>query len=169
MRTNALPHYDDSDNSTGCCPRFKPEGWDGQELHFTNKTFVRATTKSLLHIPINMGGVFSRVQKRIADAGAYDADNYIALSRDLSPWRAEHLFSVSKPVSDEETVTLTGDYVTKVFEGPYRKAKDWYSEMQSLADTKGSATDQIYFFYTTCPKCAKAYGENYVVGVARTS
>ena len=23
-----------------------------------------------------------------------------------------------------------------------------------------------YFFYTTCPKCAKAYGENYVVGVA---
>jgi hypothetical protein len=24
----------------------------------------------------------------------------------------------------------------------------------------------VYFFFTTCPKCAKAYGRNYVVGVA---
>jgi hypothetical protein len=23
----------------------------------------------------------------------------------------------------------------------------------------------VYFFYTTCPKCAEVYGKNYVVGV----
>ena len=25
---------------------------------------------------------------------------------------------------------------------------------------------RVFFWYTTCPKCAKAYGENYVVGLA---
>jgi hypothetical protein len=28
MRTNALPAYDMSVNTTGCCPRFNPQGWD---------------------------------------------------------------------------------------------------------------------------------------------
>ena len=169
MQTNALPHFDDSDNTTGCCPRFNPEGWDGQELHFKDKPFIRATTKNAMHIPLNMGAVFARVQNHLQDAGAYDPDGFIVLSRDLSPWQAEHLFSVSRPVPGEEATTLTGDFVTKVFEGPYRDAKHWYREMAALAHERGAATEEIYFFYTTCPKCAKAYGRNYVVGVARTA
>lgn len=168
MQTNTLPRYDDSDNPTGCCPRFDPEGWDGQELHFENKDFVRATTRSAMHIPLNMGRVFERVQRKMVTTGAYDPDNCIVLSRDLSPWESEHLFAVSATVPDEEAVTLSGDFITRVFEGPYRDAKDWYAEMRDLAREKGATTDEVYFFYTTCPKCAKAYGKNYVVGVART-
>lgn len=61
MQTNALPHYDDSVNTTGCCPKFNPAGWDGQELHFRDRTFLRATTTSLMHIPLNMGREFTRV------------------------------------------------------------------------------------------------------------
>ena len=167
MQTNALPHYDDSVNTTGCCPKFNPKGWDGQELHFENKEFIRATTMSLMHIPLNMGQTFSRVQSHIEDADSYDPDNCIVLSRDLSAWKAEHLFSVSKPVPEEEAVTLTGDFITKVFEGPYRKAKDWCEEMDDLVRSRGDEPSEVYFFYTTCPKCAKAYGKNYVVGVAR--
>lgn len=169
MRVNALPHFDDSDNTTGCCPRFHPEGWDGQELHFKDKAFVRATTRSAMHLPLNMGKVFARVHAHLLKAGAYDPDNFIVLSRDLSPWQSEHLFSVSRPVPEEEAATLTGDYVTRVFEGPYRNAKDWHAEMVALARGKGAGAEEVYFFYTTCPKCAKAYGRNYVVGVARTA
>lgn len=169
MKTNQLPRYDDSDNPTGCCPRFNPEGWDGQKLHFENKDFIRATTKSAMHIPLNMGRVFERLQSKILKADAYDPNDYIVLSRDLSPWQAEHLFSSSKAVQDEEHVKLTGDYVTKVFEGPYQEAKHWYDEMLAIGGDAAAAKDEVYFFYTTCPKCAKVYGKNYVVGVARTN
>ena len=55
MQTNSFPEYDVSENTTGCCPRFKPEGWDNQHLHFMNKKFVRATTRSAMHIPWNKG------------------------------------------------------------------------------------------------------------------
>jgi len=29
------------------------------------------------------------------------------------------------------------------------------------------AMEKLFFFYTTCPKCAKAYGKNYVVLLAK--
>lgn len=167
MQVNELPHYDDRVNTTGCCPKFDPEGWDGQVLHFDNKAFARATTTSLMHIPVNMGRVFDRVHGQIKEANAYSPDNCIVLSRDLSAWQAEHLFSISNVVPGEEAVTLSGDFITKVFEGAYRHAKTWFDEMKELARSKGSDTDEIYFFYTSCPKCAKEYGKNYVVGVAR--
>ena len=107
MDTNALPRYDDSDNPTGCCPKFNPDGWDGRELHFENKDFIRATTVSAMHVPLNMGKVFTRVQEHIEENGAYDPENCIVLSRELSPWQAEHLFSISNPVPEEEPHSYT--------------------------------------------------------------
>ena len=165
MQTNALPHYDDSDNATGCCPRFNPDGWDGQDLHFRDKPFLRATTRSAMHIPLNMGRVFTRVSERVEDSGGWDPDDMIILSRDTSPWEGEHFFAVPHDVPGEEMTTLTGDYLTRVFEGPYRKVKDWIGDLEQMARDQGHDPKGTLFFYTTCPRCAKAYGENYVVGL----
>jgi hypothetical protein len=165
MNINALPLYDTSDNATGCCPRFNPEGWDGRELHFREKKFLRATTRSAMHIPLNMGTVFTRVQNAIAKAKADDPNDVIVLSRDLSPWSAEHLFAVSHDVEGEEMCTLSGNFLTKLFEGPYREARHWVQTLEHAAREKGAEPGKIFFFYTTCPKCAAAYGQNYIVGV----
>jgi hypothetical protein len=167
MQTNQLPRYDDSDNPTGCCPCFNPDGWDGVELHFKDKSFLRAETRGAMHIPLNMGQVFKRVDLHAREAGGWDPSNMIVLSRDLSPWKAEHLFSIDTPVPDEAMTRLSGDFVTKVFEGPYREAGKWHAQMQELVRARGGPPGDVYFFYTTCPKCAKHYGRNYVVGVAR--
>jgi hypothetical protein len=39
--------------------------------------------------------------------------------------------------------------------------------METYVQAKGKKMDTLYFFYTTCPKCAKHYGKNYVVEVAK--
>jgi hypothetical protein len=166
MITNAVPAYDPTDNPTNCCPRFKPEAWERQELHFENKPFVSASTISLFHIPLNMGSVFARTWNAIKDAHAEDG-GFLVLSREDSAWHAEHLFAVSKPVAGAETVSLSGDFLTKVFEGPYANARTWCDEMRREVEHRGRTLDTLYFFYTTCPKCAKHYGKNYVVGVAK--
>lgn len=166
METNALPKYDMSDNPTGCCPRFKSEGWDGAELHFKDKKFAKAVTHSLMHLPIDMGKVFTKMQKHIEDVDAFDPNDYIVMSKDISSWKAEHYFAVPKEIPSEEMTTLSGDFVTKVFEGPFRDAKGWHDKMQKIQRENGADPGEIYFFYTTCPKCANTYGENYVVGVA---
>jgi len=166
MQTNAFPTQDISDNTTGCCPRFHPQGWDNKHLHFEDKKFLRATTRSAMHIPWNMGSVFTRVQTRIEDENAADRATEIVLSRDISPWEAEHFFAVDKDVAGEEITTLSGDFMTRVFEGPYRRAKDFSHDMEVAAKAMGLTAKRVFFYYTTCPKCAKAYGENYIVGVA---
>lgn len=135
-------------------------------MHFKDKPFVRATTRSLAHVPLNMGKVMTRVQSRIAAAGAEIPEGYFMLSRDLSAFTGEHLIAVSKDVPEEEMVTLSGDFITRVFEGPYREVRHWCAEMQEEAGKRGKPDGQVWFFYTTCPGCAKAYGKNYVVGVA---
>jgi len=166
MDTNALPKFDMSDNPTNCCPRFKPQGWDAQELHFKDKLFVKATTCSLFHIPLNMGSVFPKTLTAIENAGAMSEDELIVLSHDPSAWTGEHFFSVSHDVPGQEMVHLSGDYLTKVFEGPYKNAPKWEKEMAAFVESHGKHVKKTYFFYTTCPKCAKYYGKNYVVAVA---
>jgi hypothetical protein len=165
MKTNETPFNDQSDNTTGCCPRFNAEGWDGQTLHFENKPFLRATTFSVAHVPLNMGKVFSRVLGKINAAQAVDPEHSIVLSRDLSSFKGEHLFAVTAEVPGEEKTTLSGDYLTKVFEGPFTKVGTWHKEMQTLAKTKGHEANAVWFYYTTCPKCAKTYGRNPMVGL----
>ncbi len=166
MELNHTPKYDMSDNETGCCPRFHPEGWDEQELHFKDKLFVKATTLSLFHFPLTMGAVLPETFKALEDAQAADWDEFIVLSYDPSPWRGEHYITVTKEVPGQEMACLNGDYLTKVCEGPYRKAHVWCTDMEELAQLRGKRPGRIYFFYTTCPQCAKHYGKNYVVGVA---
>ena len=166
MQTNKLPVVDLSDNETGCCPRFHPAPWEQQQLHFENKPFVRASTIGLFHVPLNMGSVFSRTWEAIKQAHAENG-GFLVLSHDDSSWHAEHLFAVSRPVPDAEMVYLSGDFLTKVFEGPYSHARIWADEMARYVEQKGRQLETQYFFYTTCPRCAKHYGHNYVVGVAK--
>lgn len=166
MEINALPKYDTSDNPTNCCPRFNPEGWDDQELHFKDKLFLKAKTKSIFHIPINMGSVFPETFSAIEKEHAMNDDEFIVLSYDPSPWTEEHFFAVNKDVADHEMVHMSGDFITKVFEGPYKNAPKWEKEMAAFVEEKGKHVKKTYFFYTTCPKCAKYYGKNYVVAVS---
>ena len=166
METNALPEYRADDNPTGCCPRFDPKGWDAQELHFKDKLFLRATTRSENYVPVDMGPVFEDTFTAMFEAGAYDSKDIIVLSRDLSPSEAEHLFAVSKPVPGKDAVRLSGDYLTKVFEGPFEEAPEWDKQVRAAVDERNGDAGNVYYFYTTCPKCAETYGKNYVVAVA---
>lgn len=167
MRTNAVPVFDKTDNETGCCPRFHPEPWENQTLHFENKPFVRASTIGVFHIPLNMGRVFNRTWQAIEAAHADDG-GFLVLSDD-STWHADHLFAVSHPVPGADMVYLSGDFRTRVFEGPYGNAPAWQAAMARDAEEQGKTLQKTYFFYTTCPRCAKHYGRNYVVGVAKVT
>ncbi|MHB0915061.1 MAG: hydrolase [Thermoleophilia bacterium] len=167
MDTNQLPRYDMSDNPTGCCPRFKAEGWDGQELHFEDKLFVKARTRSIFHIPVNFGSVFPRTFAAIEAVQEKNEDDFIVMSQDTSPWTGEHYFAVDRDIPGQEMARLSGDFMTRVFEGPYKDMGKWDVEMAQYVASRGKVAEKSYFFYTTCPKCAKHYGKNYVVAVTQ--
>lgn len=164
--TNHIPLIDMTKSATGCCTLIEPQDWEGQTLKFDNKLFVKARTRSFLHIPLNMQSVMAKAQAAIEDSGAAEKE-WLILSKEVSPWHAEHYFAVTKDVPDLETVRLSGTFMTKVFEGPYKDAGTWYRQLIAYVKSAGKKTLETYFFYTECPKCAKTYGKNYVVGFAK--
>ena len=161
-----LPKMNMDRSATGCCPQFDPAPWDEAEIEIQDRPFVRATTVNFMHIPLNIGSVFKRTLSKIEQAGAAPSDEYLNLSTDPSPWRGEHFFAVTKEVPGTEMVKLSGHYLTKVFEGPFRDAGKWVREMIQYVESQGKQMRKLYFFYTTCPKCAKHFGKNYVVAFA---
>jgi hypothetical protein len=54
-----------------------------------------------------------------------------------------------------------------VFEGPYSQVRTWIGDMTAYVKEKGRQLQKLYIFYTTCPRCAKEYGKNYVVILAK--
>jgi hypothetical protein len=165
LNTNFLPYTNLDLLEPGCCcPAFDPKAWDQLDLHFRDKLFVHFRTRSLFHIPLNMSAAFFDTWEAIKAAGAEDGQ-FAILSNDESKWRGEHYFAVTKEVPGLHNVRLTGDFVTRVFEGPYRDAYIWVNEMREDIALMGHRMGRLFFYYTTCPKCAERRGKNYVVGV----
>src|SRR4030042_3140311 len=169
MNENQLPKQNFDAPETGCCPKFDPSPWDEKEFTFKDKLFAKANTINFMHIPLNMGSVIKKSWKKIEAAQANDKSEWLLLSYDPSPWKGEHFFAVTKDVPGLEMVKLSGTYQTKVFEGNFKEAPNWVSQTIDYLKTKGKVLKKLYFYYTTCPKCAKHYGKNYVVAFAQTN
>ncbi|TAL58102.1 MAG: hypothetical protein EPN85_12390 [Bacteroidetes bacterium] len=150
---------------TGCCKRFNPAPWKNKEVNFNDKLFIHDHVKSLFHIPLNYGKVMERVMAKIEIAGAKTEDA-LMLSDENSLWGSEIYVAVNKDVPGYKTVKIQGNYLSKVFEGPFSNMGKWIEEMKKYLADKGKPLKKLYFFYTTCPACAKAYGKNYTVLLA---
>ncbi len=163
--------YEESE--TGCCPRFNPEPWDEKEISFQEKLFVKDHVRSFLHVPLNFGKVMVKNMERIQEAGAL-VPLPVMLSDEKSIWGGYSFFfladiyiAVAKEVPGAEMARISGTFLTKVFEGPYKDVRKWVKEMKAYVKSKAKEMKKMYFFYTTCPKCAEYYGKNYTVILAK--
>ncbi|MDD5688128.1 MAG: hypothetical protein PHE88_09900 [Elusimicrobia bacterium] len=147
---------------TGCCEPFNPEPWQDKEITWKDKVFVKDHVTSFLHIPLNMGNKIVKNLGLIDKANA-KAPHQLMLTDEKSLWGADIYIDVNKEVPGAKMAALSGTFLTKVFEGPYQNAGKWAKEMTEQVKAKGKELKKLYFSYTTCPKCAKAYGKNYVV------
>ena len=148
-----------------CCPRFDPKPWDEAALTWEGKRFVKDRVISFFHIPLNYGAVMTRNIAAIEAANA-SPENRVVLTDENSLWGADVYLEVTKDVPGANMATISGAFLSKVFEGPYRNMRTWIEAMKAFVQGKGKGLQKLYFFYTTCPKCAKKYGKNYVVILA---
>ena len=147
---------------TGCCEPFNSKPWQDKEIKWQDRLFVKDHVTSFLHIPLNMGQKVVKNMRLIEKAKA-KAPQQLMLTDEKSLWGSDIYIDVSKEVPGAQMATLSGTFLTKVFEGPFQDAGKWAEEMKKYVSDKGKKLKKMYFSYTTCPKCAKAYGKNYVV------
>ena len=112
-------------------------------------------------MPLNFGSVISRDHAAVQNAEAYPEEPFW-LTDEVSPWGSDVYLAVDKEIDGVQIEKVSGKFLTKVFEGPYRNAAKWAREMEAYVESKGQTMKKLYFYYANCPKCAK-YGKNHVV------
>ena len=155
------------ESETGCCPRFEPELWDEKEFQWQDKLFIKDKVRCLFYIPLNFGKVIIRCMDKVEKADAFTPKPPLGLSDHTSLWNMDLYLEVTKEVPGAENVKLSGTYLSKVFEGPYKDTRIWCQQMTEWVQSQGKEIKKHLMYYTTCPKCAKHYGKNYVVYFAQ--
>jgi len=153
-----------------CCLPFEPQLWEGKKMHWEKRLFIKETLPQLFHIPWppSVGKMITRMWNKAQEAGAApDKEDFLWLAYDPSPWKSENYIAVTKEVPNAEMATLSGDFVSRVFDGPYSAVPTWIKAMEEYLENLKLKAKKYFFYYTTCPKCAKKYGHNYVVAFAQ--
>jgi hypothetical protein len=145
-----------------CCPIFDPKPWDRKVIEWDNKMFVKEKVFTIFYMPINFGSVMKRVMNNMDKAGAGCPD-WLALSDHTSMFNMDVYCATDKGLPDSENVKMSGKFLCRVYEGPYSDTKKWMEDFNRYAEDEEKRIKKYYMWYTTCPKCAKKYGKNYVV------
>jgi hypothetical protein len=145
-----------------CCPKFNPKPWDKKSFKWKNKLFIKDKVFTLFYMPINFGSVIKRLMNKIDDSNAKSVD-WMGLSDHTSKWNMDFYLAVDKKVSGANNVAISGKFLSKVYEGSFKETGKWSKDFESYAKSKKLNVKKQYMWYTTCPKCAKKYGKNYVV------
>lgn len=155
----------ESETVPECCPEFDPVPWEDKSFEWENKKFIKERVCTFFFMPLNFGGVMRRTCRKIEESGASITD-WLCLSDHTSKWNMDIYLAVDKDIPNSENVTLSGKFYSKVYEGPFGDTGKWCKDYANVVKAKGLAINKMYMWYTTCPKCAKKYGKNYVVIVS---
>jgi len=145
-----------------CCPEFNPVPWDGKTHTWVNKRFIKDRVCTIFYMPLNFGSVMRRLDRKIRDSGGLIPD-MLGMSDHTSKWNMDVYLAVDREINNAENLTISGEFFSKVYEGPFSDTGKWCSDFEKSAGDIKKTIKKMYMWYTTCPKCAKKYGKNYVV------
>jgi hypothetical protein len=149
-------------DSTQCCPKFNPGPWDGKTFEWRDKKFAKDKVFTLFYMPLNFGSVMKRLVGKAEKADAKMPD-WLYLSDHTSKWNMDLYLAVDREIPGAKNIKLSGKFLSKVYEGPFKDTGKWCKDFEAYAKGRKLKVSKMYMWYTTCPKCAKKYGKNYVV------
>lgn len=153
--------------SEECCPTFNPEKWDEKTFDWDNKPFIEESVPSFLHIPSK-----KMLEKKItkmmklaeeANAIAMDETDVLLLFRDPHAFKSNIYLSVTQPVANANNIVLSGKFMAKVYDGPFKAVPKFLKKMDAYLKNKQKQSKDYYVHYAYCPKCAEERGHNYMI------
>ncbi|RPJ74376.1 MAG: hypothetical protein EHM20_10700 [Alphaproteobacteria bacterium] len=152
-----------------CCNQFNPSLWDEKTHHWTDKLFLKDSFPQIFHFPLPTmyKRTINRLWKQVQQADAAPERNeFLLLAHDPTPWKAVLYMLVKHEVPRANNVRLSGTFISKVFNGPFYKIPQYLREMEEYLTKQNTSAVKYYFYFATCPACAKKYGYNYIVAFA---
>ncbi|MCA9355148.1 hypothetical protein KC865_01170 [Candidatus Kaiserbacteria bacterium] len=154
-------------NNTTCCPEFHPSKWEEKTFQWDKKLFVKESVPTFFHIPFppTIGRKMKSMCDLAGQAGANmpDMSDALVLFHDPSLFKSEIFYSVTKEVPGAENTSLSGEFIAKVFEGPYNSVPKHLKVMGAFLDKQGKKAKDYYVHYAYCPRCVEKFGHNYMI------
>lgn len=151
---------------TNCCAKLDPGQWENREWVWKEKPFLRDHMRAFFHVPLNFGAVMGRDQAAVERAEAWPPEP-LWLTDEVSPWGSDLYVAVDRDVPGARIERISGRFITKIFAGPFHNVGLWIDEAKSFVVGRGLSVEKFYFYYATCPSCAKKLGANQVVVFAK--
>lgn len=142
---------------SSCCKILSSTEWDRKEVIWRDKPFYKTRYRSFFHIPLNIGKKIVESIGKIEEAGL--AAEQMMLSRHSTMWGADLLIPIKNKTDIFEIELISGRFLTRLFEGHYGDIGKWIKEMRKYCLEKGFKSEELIFWYATCPKCAKSRGD----------
>ena len=149
-----------------CCPPFDSTHWDDVQISWDNKLFIKEKVATFFYIPLGFGKAMTKLNNLVEKADAKMPDG-LCLSQHTSKWNMDLLLAIDREIVGVENLKLTGNFYSKVYEGNYNDTGKWTADFEQLCSKKGYSIEKLFMWYTTCPKCAKKYGKNFTVLIAK--
>lgn len=150
-----------------CCPKFNIEKWDAKTHHWENKAFIRESIPQLFHIPFPpmIGWKITKMWKMAEEAKKVltNKEDVLILFYDPHAFKSEIYLTVRDDVPNANNIKISGDFISKVFDGPYNAIPKFIAEMDKYLAQQNKKAKKYYVHYSYCPKCAQKFGHNYVV------
>ncbi len=150
-----------------CCPKFDKEKWDKKTFIWDNKLFIKECIPTFFHIPCPpmIGKKIMKMHKLAgnSDATIPDKTEALVLFHDPSAFKSEIYYSVTRKVEGANNTSISGTFIACVFDGPYNGIPGYIKEMEIFLKEKGKTAKDYYVHYAYCPKCAKEFGNNYII------
>jgi hypothetical protein len=153
--------------SDECCPKFNSEKWNEKAFIWENKHFIKEAIPTFFHIPFPpmIGKKITKMYKMSEEAKMTPADkgDVLVLFTDPTLFKSEIYLSVNGDISGAENVKISGTFMSKVFDGSYNAVPKFMKQMDEYLAGKLKKAKKYYIHYAYCPKCAKKYGNNYMI------
>lgn len=147
-----------------CCPKFDPKKWDGKIFKWKDKQFIKESMPTFFHIPFPpmIGSKMTKIWNLANNAKKISSkkDETLILFYDPHAFKSEIYLSVTGKVPNAKNVTISGKFYSRVFDGAYQDVPKFIKQME---EKLGKKKRKYYVHYAYCPKCAKKYGNNYMI------
>lgn len=157
-----------------CCPEFNPGKWDKKTFNWDNIQFIKESIPTLFHTPFPpmIGKKIIKMMGLATKANKIDSkkDEVLVLFQDPSAFKSNIYISVTGEVPEANNVKISGTFMAKVYDGPYKAIPKFVKDMNSYLAKEGKKVpknDEYYIHYAYCPKCEKKYGHNYMIFFAK--
>lgn len=150
-----------------CCPKLNIKKWDGKTHTWKNKLFLKESIPTLFHTPFPpmIGRKITKMWKEAEkqNANITKKDEVLILFSDPSPFKSNIYLSVIKKVDGANNTSLSGSFISKVYDGPYNNIPKFIKQINRYLGKIGKSAKDYYVHYAYCPKCAAKFKKNHII------